>query len=83
MTASRSSGVTYTNATGKPIKIRVNTGLSGTDAVVSLYINGQLNGLLSIRATYDQDATISEIIPSGATYMFTSGDPIRSVWELR
>lgn len=83
VTASRSSGVTYTNTTGKPIKIRVNTGLSGTDATVALYINWQLNGMMSIRAPYDQDATISEIIPSGATYMFASGHPIRSVWELR
>lgn len=83
VTASRSSGVTYTNTTGKPIKIRVNTGLSGTDAVVALYINGQLNGLLSIRAPYDQDATISEIIPNGATYKFTDVNSIISVWELR
>lgn len=67
VTSSRSSGVTYTNNTGKPIKVSVGSG--GRDARVLIYVNDVL-------VAYSQDtyggnqcrASASEIVPNGASY---------------
>ena len=67
VTSSRSSGVTYTNNTGKPIKVSVGAG--GRDARVIIYVNDVL-------VAYSQDtyngnqcrASASEIVPNGASY---------------
>ena len=66
-TGSRSSGVTYTNNTGKPIKVSVGAG--GRDARVLIYVNDVL--VAYNQDTYDGNqcrASASEIVPSGASY---------------
>ena len=71
LTSSRASGVTYTNSTGKPILVVVNTyaGTSIVDGVTLRYIGADVEGDWSF------------IVPSGSTYSVT-GD-IRSWAELR
>lgn len=67
VTGSRASGVTYTNNTGKPIKVSVGAG--GRDARVLIYVNDVL--VAYSRDTYDGDqcrASASEIVPNGASY---------------
>lgn len=86
LTGSRSSGVAYTNNTGKPIMISVIA--AGRDATVTIYVGG----VLVVKQTdiYDGTAnrsTGSTIVPSGATYMVISantyGANIESWAELR
>ena len=71
LTSSRASGVTYTNSTGKPILVVVNTyaGTSIVDGVTLRYIGD------------DSEGDWSFIVPSGSTYSVTGN--IRSWAELR
>lgn len=67
VTGSRSSGVTYTNNTGKPIMVSV--GAIGRDAVVSIYVSG----ILVAKQTdiYESNQNVSSctiIVPNGANY---------------
>ena len=62
--ASRVSGTTYTNSTGKPIEVVV----SGGSATISYTING-ITGLTSSTTSYMQ---ISFIVPNGNTYVVTN-----------
>jgi len=79
VTASRSAGTTYTNSTGKPIKINIHT-TAATNSFLSLDIEGSLVS----RNSSDGRSTISEIIPDGDTYEITvSGATIQAWWELR
>ena len=67
VTASRVSGQTYTNNTGKPIKVSVGAG--GRDARVIIYVNDVL--VAYSQDTYDGNqcrASASEIVPNGASY---------------
>ena len=85
-TGSRSSGVTYTNNTGKPIMISVIA--SGRDATVTIYVGSVL--VATQTDIYDGPAnasTGSTIVPSGATYRVIStnkyGVNVTSWSELR
>ena len=71
LTVSRASGVTYTNTTGKPILVLVNTynGTSIVDGVILRYIGT------------DTEGDWSFIVPSGSAYSVTGS--IRSWAELR
>lgn len=65
--ASRASGQTYINNTGKPIKVSVGAG--GRDARVIIYVNDVL--VAYSQDTYDGNqcrASASEIVPNGASY---------------
>lgn len=90
MTASRSSGVTYTNTTGRPITVSlgVNCSASGV-AYTYVYINGlnmnyvgQGSGA-SPNTLYSSIATF--IVPAGNTYSIaTTGNLTVAKWmELR
>ena len=71
VTGSRSSGVTYTNNTGKPIMISVIA--TGRDATVTIYVGSVL--VASQTDIYDSYANISTgstIVPAGATYRVIS-----------
>jgi hypothetical protein len=80
---SRSTGVVYTNTTGKPIEILIT--LVNTNGAW-LYINGNL----VIRQFYDVNtgagqqgfSYLTAIIPDGNTYEATSGG-VYTWWELR
>lgn len=64
---SRTSGQTYTNNTGKPIKVSVGAG--GRDARVIIYVNDVL--VAYSQDTYDGNqcrASASEIVPNGSSY---------------
>jgi hypothetical protein len=64
VTASRTSGTSYTNSTGKPIMVLV----SGGTATVSYVING-ISGMTSTATSYMQ---ISFIVPDSNTYSVTN-----------
>ena len=77
VTASRSSGVTYTNTTGKPIMISVIA--TGRDAKVTIYVGSVL--VVMQTDTYDtttNTSTGSTIVPAGATYKVIS----ENKWEV-
>ena len=85
-TGSRSSGVTYTNNTGKPIMISVIA--TGRDATVTIYVGSVL--VATQTDIYDgtsNASTGSAIVPAGATYRVIStnkyGVSVTSWAELR
>lgn len=85
VTSSRSSGVTYTNTTGKPIFIFIK-GITGTGSNISLTINGIAIGIFSTAGTGVLiDLPLPFVIPNGATYSCTSapGATINKWLELR
>lgn len=86
VTASRSSGITYTNTTGKAIGLSI-SGSGTTNSNFSITINGiifnNLFGTFNLANVYVRDS-ISIIIPNGATYSITSlGISISNWLELR
>ena len=82
VTSSRSSGVTYTNNTGKPIQVVISvfsiTGAESNKLIVGgvTLLDGDLGvgGMVSIQ---------SFIVPSGVSYVFTTTAQISSWAELR
>lgn len=83
---SRSSGVTYTNNTGKPIMISVIA--TGRDATVKIYVGSVLVAKQTdIYDSPDNASTGSTIVPPGSTYSVISankwGASISSWAELR
>ena len=86
LTGSRSSGVTYTNNTGKPIMISVIA--RGRDATVTIYVGSVLVvAQTDIFDSAGNASTGSTIVPAGATYTVTStnkyGVNVTSWSELR
>ena len=78
MTASRSLGVTYTNTTGKPITISINSNVSGPLRIYKSN-GGLLLGTVSGTGSYENNITLN--IPNNSTYIAFGGF---SVWrELR
>ena len=72
----RSSGVTYTNSTGRPIQIIVNlNGTTGCSLVVG--------GVTLFSQTNSQFFLASAIVPGGATYVATAASGIVAWAELR
>jgi len=73
LTGSRSSGVQYTNSTGKPIMVCVGHSDTGTTASVTVVVNS----VTIISQTYDFGSsygseTISFIVPNSHTYTVTA-----------
>lgn len=81
--ASRTSGTTYTNSTGKPIVVNAwsNNGspLSMTATVGSVTVASSS----SDNSGTSQNCTVSFIVPSGATYAVTTTGTINGWVELR
>ena len=68
LTASRSSGVTYTNSTGRPIQVFVTKSGNGSGTV---YINGTE---VSYWVASSNDFPVMDcIVPNGATYQVAGG----------
>ena len=81
VTASRASGTTYTNTTGKPILVNANSNTSSsgsmTCVVSGVTINNNATGTTS-------SGVASFIVPPSATYSITFGTYGLSKWaELR
>ena len=75
VTASRASGVTYTNTTGKPIMVAVTS--SRSSSTVQASVNISINGVyvqgnrMQTTTTNSQAQSICSVVPSGATYVVT------------
>jgi len=87
VTASRALGTTYTNSTGKPIMVSVNAVGSPNNGSMYMTVNGVILGYQGVNAVASavMYATMTAIVPPGATYSATSyiGGSL-SVWaELR
>jgi len=82
VTASRSAGVTYTNTTGKPIKVAIRTATVAADA--SLNIDGLPIHIVFDDASGTVEVVMSEIVPNGSTYSMTDPSSRMQKWhELR
>jgi len=83
-TVTRTSGTTYYNTTGKPIMFSAAISSQTTNQGSSLVVNGLTIGQAgwSSLAGGSVPATISEIIPPGASYVFTSNGSY-AAFELR
>lgn len=71
VTASRVSGTTYTNSTGKPILVLFTLVVSGLSSTFSRSVS--VNGVTitnSSTATSGIPLTASVVVPSGSTYSF-------------
>jgi len=82
MTASRASGVTYTNSTGKPITAAVSVIDSGTINPFTAFVGA--TRVIYISDLIDAGASFTFIIPDGSTYKSDySPNPLVSWVELR
>lgn len=82
----RTSGVTYTNTTGRPIAVSYNMNGGSANASVTVSVNGgPAIPFLNLGTGTGPAANASFfIIPAGATYVFTeTGVTARNVFELR
>jgi len=85
VTASRASGTTYTNTTGKPIMVSVYSNVfNNNKAQLSAYVDG-LNIQVSLNhSNYTGRATVCFIVPAASTYRVTPGYTSIAMWaELR
>ena len=85
VTASRSIGTTYTNSTGKPIFVQINSNTTGTLHEFKTYVNSVQIGD-NVTYANSSNTSISFIVPNGQTYLLStvSGSPSFFVWaELR
>lgn len=70
ITASRALGATYTNDTGRPIKVNVRATISVLGALVVTFANGvTVNG--AAQGTVGANASIYFEVPNGDTYTVT------------
>ena len=86
VTASRSAGVTYTNTTGKPIEIAIQTSISNSTTGISIFVDG-LDVVLSQSSISSgtQYTFGNVIVPDRSTYSLTilAGGVLRRWYELR
>lgn len=83
--ASRATGTTYTNSTGKPIMVAVTPVASGA-LIGTFNINGSAVGAMQhTPSAGGGSSAFSYIIPNGATYSVTNNSnfTISLWWELR
>ena len=84
MTASRSSGVTYTNSTGKPITAAVS--VRDEDHIMTTPASAYVDAtkVIRLRDVLEGGASFTFIIPAGSTYEVTfSPNTLQSWFELR
>jgi hypothetical protein len=88
VTASRASGTTYTNSTGKPIMVSIQMGQVGNSQNTQFLIGGTAindgNGGMGIQGIGSTWWAAIHIVPNGVTYSLTAGtNSILKWWELR
>ena len=71
VTASRASGVTYTNSTGKPIQVNVAGVCTSGSAILYLTVSGVLISGGQVESLANLTAQVGAIIPPGATYILS------------
>jgi hypothetical protein len=80
----RSSGVTYTNLTGKPIMVAVGKAAAGTGASLTAFVNGvQVGYLVSDTTNGISTGCVSFIVPDTASYVVTTSSGFAYWSELR
>lgn len=82
MTASRSTGVTYTNTTGKPILINIWSGGANFTSA-SLTVNSIIIDSYSVNTSNGALAKIGGLVPAGATYSVAMSPAVSKWSELR
>lgn len=82
LAASRSLNTNYTNSTGQPIKVAVNSSLPGTGNI-RILIDGILVQFVSNPSNTSGTSCISELVPPGSTYQVQSSAAIAGWKELR
>ena len=82
VTSSRSSGVTYTNNTGKPIQVIIQVTANNISETNTLVVGGVVlvNGDLGVGGMAN---TLSFIVPPSSTYIFTTSSIITRWSELK
>ena len=80
VTASRATGVTYTNSTGKPIQVIVTT---TTNNQARFFVNGVLTATAYYGGVAGASNSLSVIVPNGSNYNVQSGDGVLKWMELR
>jgi hypothetical protein len=82
---SRAFGTTYTNSTGKPIMVNIAATVINTTTITANVSGVTVAVEAGTGATSNSPATVSFIVPNGATYSISnSGSSTISVWaELR
>ena len=86
VTASRASGTTYTNSTGKPIQVNVAGVCTSGSAILYLTVSGVLISGGQVESLANLTAQVGAIIPPGATYVLSvnTGTVTPTYWsELR
>lgn len=84
VTAQRTSGTTYTNATSKAIYVLGNTAtFIGTNTLTVVVAGITLFSIASATGGAIESEAFNFIVPAGATYSVTSTDPIARWVELR
>lgn len=80
VTASRASGVTYTNSSGRPklVSVFAANGL----ATRGISVSGVLVSQFTPIASGSISTTISAVVPNGATYSVTAGTSVNTWMEL-
>jgi hypothetical protein len=66
---SRSSGVTYTNSTGKPIMVAITVGVTG--ATSTLFVDSIGVGSSTTVNGFSNNQQLVAIVPNGSTYIFS------------
>lgn len=83
VTASRSASTTYTNSTGRPIMVNVNTAL-GANERLRVTVAGVAIADSHVSVTGGAKAYVSFIVPNGATYIVELPAGTFEIWsELR
>jgi hypothetical protein len=71
VTASRASGVTYTNSTGKPIQVNIAVVCTSGSAILYLTVGGVVISGGQVESLPNLTAQVGAIIPPGATYILS------------
>ena len=80
--ASRSAGVTYTNSTGTPILVNIQTSQTGgSNPSASIAVSG-VKAAQDGQSNVPGGATLSVIVPNGATYVYTTAGNAATIWVL-
>lgn len=85
VSGTRSTGVTYTNTTGKPIEVAISITATASNGSASISVSGVPLGIISRWPTAGGGASFgSVVIPTGATYIVTASGATINTWvELR
>jgi hypothetical protein len=83
LSGSRTPGTTYYNTTGRPIYIAISALSAGTDSSASISVNGAVVIQQFVRGPYNEGASVSAVIPPGASYTASATAILSSWFELR